>query len=661
MSADLSRESKPGPVRIVNETEIEAGQWVWVRVPDKADRETLGCVMHVGSNYVLVEYPGYGPRGGSRRIHFDNWFAWCTPEPDAEAYLARWVNEERQRASRAMQQIQEITQRLGLRSRPGLPGPGPDAPTTTALSTLNRVENVDQYKTSLVQAKDEELPGLFNELKDANEEVARWTSASMLPLKAQAGDLRSMVKTIEDRVFNVELYAGLTEEVERVADGDPAGPGEKLHVVQQRLYMDEECLAAYQHGGMEFEAIGEFDEWLSQPTNRDRLLPWPRTLVAFRVRREEKEREAGSPLSLFINIQLAEADRTTFLYIRNGDQIYRINSSLAFEELIYPARHEMPGPGRHMWARISHRSVEELITDDEYEALKQKLERKEKSYRKFQKWKKRNPDVAYRESPYKTCHDPWSLRERIAEFEPFDPSTVYFDDIAEHLADKVRYYNRIALIIQGLYDRSQILHPHPPVKIWTAEGFEEAVELIYADRMLEAGEAPNFEAYRAELNASLEAGCVTIGQHDFWMRAEAEKENARRDRDWRDTGTRRPSHFRLYGNPGPGELARIVKWRPRAKKARFEWLRERLTRSWEHGWEPISTGVTVPADELFNVDAYQPGDFRRFYEDPRTRRLYLKWAGLMLLAEEYHAGNARVRDPDDIRDDGHVFQRRRSL
>ncbi len=57
---------------------------------------------------------------------------------------------------------------------------------------------------------------------------------------------------------------------------------------------------------------------------------------------------------------------------------------------------------------------------------------------------------------------------------------------------------------------------------------------------------------------------------------------------------------------------------------------------------PIQTGVTVPASELFNVDAYKPGDFKQFYVDPRTRAGYLQWVEMLLAAEEYHAGNLKV-------------------
>jgi hypothetical protein len=50
----------------------------------------------------------------------------------------------------------------------------------------------------------------------------------------------------------------------------------------------------------------------------------------------------------------------------------------------------------------------------------------------------------------------------------------------------------------------------------------------------------------------------------------------------------------------------------------------------------------VPADQLFNVSAYRPGDYKQFFADHRTRAEYLRWAPLLLTAEEFHAGNIKA-------------------
>lgn len=228
---------------------------------------------------------------------------------------------------------------------------------------------------------------------------------------------------------------------------------------------------------------------------------------------------------------------------------------------------------------------------------------------------------------------------------PFDPSSVYFDDAAEKVAERVQKYNRVAVIIQGLFDRSDVLHPHLPVQTWTPEGFDRAIELIYdGSDVLHDGQAPDFEAYRARCNASLNEDSVVVGQELVWMEREAEKENNRGNRGGREPYLR---FHRPHGNPGPGVLAKMAAWRPRAKTAVFIWYRRRSRGVGFGGWDysPIQCSLSVPASKLFNVSAYEPGDFKQFFHDRRTRAQYLQWAPLLLTAEEYHAGNLQPQLP----------------
>ena len=40
-------------------------------------------------------------------------------------------------------------------------------------------------------------------------------------------------------------------------------------------------------------------------------------------------------------------------------------------------------------------------------------------------------------------------------------------------------------------------------------------------------------------------------------------------------------------------------------------------------------------------------DYKQFYNDPRTRAKYIKWAPLLIAAEEYHAGIIKAQEPLD--------------
>jgi hypothetical protein len=95
----------------------------------------------------------------------------------------------------------------------------------------------------------------------------------------------------------------------------------------------------------------------------------------------------------------------------------------------------------------------------------------------------------------------------------------------------------------------------------------------------------------------------------------------------------------VLGADGPDEVGRIEKWHARSQKAEFHWERKRVRRQWTHESKTIPCKILVPCAELFSLTAYKPGDYKQFFDDPRTRVNYLKWADKLLTAEEWHNGN----------------------
>jgi hypothetical protein len=298
-STAVSAHSDPAPHdgavrREPPEGVLAAGQWYWVKeVMTWDDRksglkrgdeyEWLGCVVDIGTNYALLKAPPSNDRGSrSDRVHFDDFWKRLRLEPNADIVIAGKVEHYQRHAQELLAEVQALTMRLGIAPARMLSA---GAVAGTSLATVSGQTDIRSYEAALIKARDVTLPELFEQIKEANAEVARWMTASTLTMEAQIAPLSSTLKEVKDRVFNVGLYAGLAEEVVRCCDGAPAAAHEKLRVMQRRLYMDEECLMSYEAGGMEFADIGEFDAWISQPANRDRILPFPRTLVAMRVRR----------------------------------------------------------------------------------------------------------------------------------------------------------------------------------------------------------------------------------------------------------------------------------------------------------------------------------------------------------------------------------------
>ena len=112
----------------------------------------------------------------------------------------------------------------------------------------------------------------------------------------------------------------------------------------------------------------------------------------------------------------------------------------------------------------------------------------------------------------------------------------------------------------------------------------------------------------------------------------AERENVRREKSEYASHLGMCNYYKPPGNPGPEKIGQAEKVMLRAKKARFSWHREA-----KHDFRMIPDSITVPFEKLLNVSAYQKGDYKRFFEDPRTRQEYLKWAPYLLAAEDYLA------------------------
>lgn len=613
---------------------IELGEWRWVDTRNyKGEVETdFYCATHIGSNYVKFNSPhSERDHGSSVRIHFDDLHKHTKRERESGKVLGDYIEKYRDIIREATEDIKQITSDLGVGQNVAIAQESTSQ--TTALVVMTGKDDINNYETRLVKAKDKDLPALFEKIKRASSELGRWMGAEILPMEASRGTLNGSIKAVEDRIFKVSLYAGLTEMVDQIQEGEPALINSKLHIMQRRLYMDEECLLGYRHGGMEFKEIGAFDEWLLEPDNLNRILPFDRCMVAFRVRRNEKERENdGSLHTSLINFRLAEKDTVTFLYVKNGDNVYRMNCDLDFGSMIFPDK-DVYNPGIKMMikGRRTH-NTKDLITVYDYE---ERCKAEDLRVEYSRQWKRLNLEKDRWNNPYRSG----SFDKK--EWRAFDPTNVYYDDMLQTIADEMDQYNRIVLIIQGLYDRSEVLHPHPPIRVWEADDFTANIKLIYdGDHILAPSiDPPSFEAYREYCNLSMCEGSMVIGQEDFWERKEGRKETNRIRNDYRCSGKQYyPTHFTPYGNPGPDYIAKIDLWKPRAKKATFKWIRQRQTYNKEpwQSWD-IETSVVVPIGKLFNVSSYKIGDFKQFFEDPRTRVEYLKWAPMLLAAEEYHA------------------------
>lgn len=645
-----------------DQTAPAIGRWFWFTQKEKGKMvRRLVCVTEIGSNYAEVtgvrgadggqyysssdEHPG----GSSWRLHLDEWTVCTTREFEADVIIQGEIERGQKAVAKLLDEVKQLTARLFVSIDPKLGTAAPE--TGAALVTMQNAADPKEYGKALVKAKEKTIPALFEQIRAHHTQMAHWMKAQLIPFKAEAEQLKPVIETIERRIFHVELYAGLTENIEQVREGKPAAAHEKVKLLQRRHYMDEECLLQYEAGGMDFKKIGDFDKWLAKPANLDRLMPHPRCVLAFQVRRRAKDytSEFGGDWQALVQFHIGgeaaarrEANKWTFLYMRNGEQLFRLDTQIEFGEELFPDVSQSVLQAKE--PLYATRDGDEIITESDY--LQRKAQRELKTCADCAAAKREKRGHKQECDPDATCDEHrWyhfeGEKPSWRHFEKVDADNVHFDDVMKALKKQADDFNRVVLVLQGVFDRSPTFNPHPPYKLYGPE-FPMAVELIFDNaRALPGGEMPDIEAYFTAKNQTLKAGDVTVGQHAAWWAKQAALSERER---WSD---------RHSNDNGPGALARVLRLTGKGddRKAHFAWTREasyatqRRYRELGLTAPDIVTRLAVPVSELFNVSAYKPGEFKRFFADPRTRADYLKWAWALLMGEDFAAGKAEIQEP----------------
>ncbi len=168
-------------------------------------------------------------------------------------------------------------------------------------------------------------------------------------LLAQTNALRAELERRMEQVWLIELFLGTNEVVVPLrAEGAPAPVETKITVHQRVLCMDEEIAVGDLDdnpdgiGNFDVTEIHRFDAWVAEPKNLAKILPEPKGICALRIRRNTKVREAQGLGQALVNAQLAEADRNTYLLIRNGDLLYRLWIDVVLWPRLIPRIDDLP-------------------------------------------------------------------------------------------------------------------------------------------------------------------------------------------------------------------------------------------------------------------------------------------------------------------------------
>lgn len=158
-------------------------------------------------------------------------------------------------------------------------------------------------------------------------------------LYGMVAEFQKKISKIMRVITTIELYLGINEELFQIQDGPKASATEPIQFRQAVLFMDEE-IGHWEGGGLDFENISWFDEWLVKNENFKNLIPEQKGLLVFRPRRNEKEYEGDN--HHYNAKRNRENMMKTYLLIRNGECLYRIyTENITILPRLFPQRTEL--------------------------------------------------------------------------------------------------------------------------------------------------------------------------------------------------------------------------------------------------------------------------------------------------------------------------------
>lgn len=277
--------------------------------------------------------------------------------------------------------------------------------------------------------------------------------ARLREMELAIAPMREQIELLEEGIWTMNLYVGRDESFSQIADGEPAPAGTPITVRQMTLYMDEECRVAAEDGGIDAKAIAAFDQWIiSDPAHLEQVFPEPKGIVAFQPRRTNKDYG-----DMATNLSMGAKNAHTWWLIRNGERLWWMSTDFELGERMIPAPDEFTS---YFERTVGHGA------DRHTETLR--------------------------------------------------PGTPEWDRADKSAGKHKRHFMRVALILQGLVDRTPVLHPLPDgLSFLTHESYDAGHINVITDAVgaLGSGIEP-FEEWRSALAAEMKVGMRVIGAFD---------------------------------------------------------------------------------------------------------------------------------------------------
>lgn len=197
----------------------------------------------------------------------------------------------------------------------------------------------------MIQAKaSEELSNVISEhtslIAEKSRKIAEYASERGQLAEAKTKLIQKGIGTIQTKVETLQVYAGEGVFIEQVLEGEVADKSHKVHLMQRKLYMDEESLINCLNGGADHNDIHAFLDSLKEDKELlNRMMPHQKCVVAMQYRRNRKD--YGKDVGAFESANENFQNKSAFLMIRNGENLYVVFSKVDRFENLFISPNEM--------------------------------------------------------------------------------------------------------------------------------------------------------------------------------------------------------------------------------------------------------------------------------------------------------------------------------
>jgi len=157
--------------------------------------------------------------------------------------------------------------------------------------------------------------------------------ATQWAISEQEEALGLQLKALNTKLFLADTYMhGRQGIVHRMKGERGTGP---YSVFQERQFLNKEITLLANLTNFGFEQFGQLDKWLKTSGKMFKFLPYERTILVTQIR--DKSKDYGCP---WINMLENERNFVNIIWVRDGQNVWRIPTQLDFQNAVFPDVHE---------------------------------------------------------------------------------------------------------------------------------------------------------------------------------------------------------------------------------------------------------------------------------------------------------------------------------